>query len=699
MSTTPQDWLENSLKQQVSIWCEDPELNTEKIARGIVEKTYLTYRILYKQIGRDLIAVRHRYSEFENLRLELRDRYHPLGILVPSLPPKNTLSIQSKFSDGFVKERTLGLTLFCESVAGSPWLRNDNTWKTFMRPTNTTGVVGSEDSKNYGEQQLISCLNCLDLPYKFTMAQRMEDIKNEVIMIERQVRYVLEKVRGLQAAERNLAITQEALKAALEGWYDAERLHVKSLGGKIFDEHEPVVKPHETVLTTLTNFNNTYGTRVNSEKDNGQLVGLTFSSVLEYELSNVESFKELFKLHDEMISTIDNLSMKIGKLENSRGLQTNIKNYELLQDYKRQLSEKQECLQAFYKGFVYFTIPLMARLRSYYYRRLLSGYLTSQYTSSYCVYQSCHEFYEKSILNAFYVNDETSRMFELLGMKALAKLPTEESSDDDEDDVVNTGVAEETEKLSLGSTSPMAKKKKSVVIGSPLAANKSGQQFMTDETFAMTGLFDRGLTISKGKSSATNTNVTNSAVNPTPGGNSNATYTPTTHLFTSSIIPTAVDNYADYTSADGNPLSPSNPLASRRASAIVKVNTTTNSGTYIPAEPVEEHLSIPHQSRAETVSPVPTADSENNETGEEDLFLTTGTKTPTKGSSYDDLLYVPGGDAPTTSPPRPPSTAAPAVRPASVAVGANSAKTEKSKALLEGLLDGSKQNTKNVWDD
>ncbi len=73
---------------------------------------------------------------------------------------------------------------------------------------------------------------------------------------------MLEKVRGLQTAERNLATCQESLKQALEGWYDAERLHVKSLGGKIFDEHEPVVKSHENVLSTLQNFNATYGVRV-----------------------------------------------------------------------------------------------------------------------------------------------------------------------------------------------------------------------------------------------------------------------------------------------------------------------------------------------------------------------------------------------------------------------------------------------------
>lgn len=116
--TTSQEWIENSLKQQVSIWCEDPELSVEKIASGMLEKTYLTYRILYKQIGRDLIAVRHRYSEFENIRGVLAFRYHPLGILVPSMPPKHILPMKAKTDENFVKERTFGLTLFCE-VSGS----------------------------------------------------------------------------------------------------------------------------------------------------------------------------------------------------------------------------------------------------------------------------------------------------------------------------------------------------------------------------------------------------------------------------------------------------------------------------------------------------------------------------------------------------------------------------------------------------
>lgn len=118
-----QQWLQGPGSQTVSIWCADPETSTEKSSLGIGQKSFQTYRILYKQPGRDIVSVRHRYSEFESLRKGLRDRYLPLGILVPTLPPKNsftalainaTMSAASKLDTFFIKERTLGLTFFSE---------------------------------------------------------------------------------------------------------------------------------------------------------------------------------------------------------------------------------------------------------------------------------------------------------------------------------------------------------------------------------------------------------------------------------------------------------------------------------------------------------------------------------------------------------------------------------------------------------
>ncbi len=114
MSQELNDWLETFSYQNVQIWCEDPETC---FTGGVLNKSYLTYRILMKQVGRDIVGIRHRYSEFEALRIGLKDRYALLGILVPSLPPKNSVSSLITARSGeksFIKERTLGLTMFCE---------------------------------------------------------------------------------------------------------------------------------------------------------------------------------------------------------------------------------------------------------------------------------------------------------------------------------------------------------------------------------------------------------------------------------------------------------------------------------------------------------------------------------------------------------------------------------------------------------
>lgn len=112
------EWLDSFSQQQIQIWCEDPESNVEKIAGGVlgVGKTFVTYRILMKQVGRDIVGVRHRYSEFEALRNSLRDRYGPMGVAVPSLPPKTSLSniVSANLKQTFIKERIAGLTIFCE---------------------------------------------------------------------------------------------------------------------------------------------------------------------------------------------------------------------------------------------------------------------------------------------------------------------------------------------------------------------------------------------------------------------------------------------------------------------------------------------------------------------------------------------------------------------------------------------------------
>lgn len=119
-----QEWLDQCMNQALSIWCEDPEIqegSSKGVFSSVMKKSYVTYRIKYKQPGRDVVAVRHRYSEFESMRKDLCDRYHAAGLLVPALPPKHSMNsaamtqlLGTDLQETFVKERILGLTIFCE---------------------------------------------------------------------------------------------------------------------------------------------------------------------------------------------------------------------------------------------------------------------------------------------------------------------------------------------------------------------------------------------------------------------------------------------------------------------------------------------------------------------------------------------------------------------------------------------------------
>ena len=74
---TVKEWLENFVAQNgpplpyaasnmspssTLIWVEEPETHQEKAILG-GQKGYVSYRIMFKQAGRDLITVRHRYDD------------------------------------------------------------------------------------------------------------------------------------------------------------------------------------------------------------------------------------------------------------------------------------------------------------------------------------------------------------------------------------------------------------------------------------------------------------------------------------------------------------------------------------------------------------------------------------------------------------------------------------------------------------
>lgn len=75
-----------------------------------------------------------------------------------------------------------------------PWLRHDTTWKNFLLPPSNvciSSLYGASDEytdtkvENIGEQQIVSCLQRVEVPYKYTMSQRLEELKEEINNMEK----------------------------------------------------------------------------------------------------------------------------------------------------------------------------------------------------------------------------------------------------------------------------------------------------------------------------------------------------------------------------------------------------------------------------------------------------------------------------------------------------------------------------------
>lgn len=68
-----------------------------------------------------------------------------------------------------------------------------------------------------------------------------------------------------------------------------------------------------------------------------QYTGLSIVVMFEQEISLIESLKELLKLHDEMVASIESMKNKIHKVENSRA--TN--RFEVANEHRKTLEDKQ----------------------------------------------------------------------------------------------------------------------------------------------------------------------------------------------------------------------------------------------------------------------------------------------------------------------------------------------------------------------
>lgn len=152
--------------------------------------------------------------------------------------------------------------------------------------------------------------------------------------------------------------------------------------------------------------------------DLAEYSNILFSSFVEHELARSDSFRECIKFHDDLVSSIDSLRVKVEKLEAQQASK-----WDQLQEAKHSLEGKIQSLNAFYKGLYFFSIPMNAKLRSENLKKMMSFVGSTMLVTAHTVQTSSRVFLGKLDVDPSQAVADTSHCLDLLSLKPLDPPP------------------------------------------------------------------------------------------------------------------------------------------------------------------------------------------------------------------------------------------------------------------------------------
>ena len=341
------DWLEAFNDAEYIAWVDNAETCTEKVA--FMTKQYITFRISTKSAKENAVtSYRHRFSEFETMRNELKSTYLPLGILVPLLPSKKLIT--GGEDSMFLKERTQGLSLMCNTIASTPWFRHDRIWIDFL------GGSGAGTWSSVGESMLLQMVNQLE-PVGNAYA-RMNEVKDELYYTERKIIQLLTAARTMVSALETYEKNSVAMQQCLNDLAESEATVGKMCGGEVTSGSTLFGNMYKPT-TSLAAFGHATEAVHKRVKDSPVYTCLLLISVLEHEIGRVDAFRELFQVHDKLLLEIDSLAQKEQKLRSAKELKQ-----DQIAEAAKVVAAKRVQLINFYKALFAYTIPVNIRQRA-----------------------------------------------------------------------------------------------------------------------------------------------------------------------------------------------------------------------------------------------------------------------------------------------------------------------------------------------
>lgn len=416
-------WLQTVTSTTATCWVENPE--TVKESGFMTSTTFTTYRVLLKASDGELTACRHRFSDFEALRDNLRAKYFSYGLIVPSLPPKKLTGTQDK---DFLTERMQGLTLLCEEFVSYPWFRKDPLWIAFLgkEPSSASSAVAPEDMLTY---------MCNKMVVPKLALERLCTVKQEVLILEKKMKAVLDQVKLVQTCLKQLHAASAGLQSSFDALRASEETEIKYLNGHAEEMSKDAwsLKLRDSEKTPLVTaaIASFLSNEVTIQSPSADYLNVLFYSYLERELARCASIRELLKYHDDLSTTIDSLRVNIEKLEAKNQKASTPKIVEQIKAAKLEFDEQMLLLNTFFKGFFYFTLPLAVKGRSVNFRKMTECVAAYELVACTSQQQSVTSLMGTLKISARQAVDETRSMLKLLALPPLAALDNEENVLDD----------------------------------------------------------------------------------------------------------------------------------------------------------------------------------------------------------------------------------------------------------------------------
>lgn len=124
----------------------------------------------------------------------------------------------------------------------------------------------------------------------------------------------------------------------------------------------------------------------------------------------MEAFRELLKQHEEMIASMTAMGVRLEKASSG-------KTKDSVPDLTKQLDMKQAEIANFYKGFVYFTLPMCSRMRSHALRQASLYMASIQLAEASSMRTSSLKFMEDMQCHPTQLVQDSCRKLELLSIK------------------------------------------------------------------------------------------------------------------------------------------------------------------------------------------------------------------------------------------------------------------------------------------